>query len=49
MRMVTSKDIEELAEQINIAFKRMEKRVAALEDEPKAPKAVAKKKDLTKD
>ena len=28
---------------------RMVKRVAALEDEPKAPKAAAKKKDLTKD
>lgn len=48
MRMVTSKDIEELAEQINIAFRRLEKRVAALE-EPKAPKSEAKKKDLTKD
>ena len=44
MRMVTSNDIEELAEQINIAFARLEKRVAALE----TPKPEPKKKDLTK-
>jgi len=49
MRMVTSKDIEELAEQINIAFRRLEKRVASLEDTSKAPNAEAKNKDWTKD
>ena len=45
MRMVTSKDIEELAEQINIAFRRLEKRVEALEE----PKPSPKKKNLTKE
>lgn len=45
MRMVTSKDIEELAEQINKAFERLEKRVAALEE----PKPEPKKKSLTKE
>jgi hypothetical protein len=44
MRMVTTKDLEELAEQINKAFERLEKRVAALE----TPKTEPKKKDLTK-
>lgn len=45
MRMVTSKDIEELAEQINKAFERIEKRVVALEE----PKSEPKKKSLTKE
>lgn len=48
MRMITTKDLEEMAEQVNVAFKRSDKKIAALEAELKVLKEFVNSQAKTK-
>jgi|11_taG_2_1085331.scaffolds.fasta_scaffold26077_2 hypothetical protein len=48
MRMTTTRDLEDLAEQVNVAFDRANKRIDALEKKIKEPTATQAKKKVSK-